>query len=381
MSNFLTTRRSISVAQAQTQSRLGRGVSLPFQGEQQGTLTLNYGNTDFSSEDYFVIQTEIGEIGIKTTQAEHCLNLFSSVPFVMTPAISQSEEPDWYVALYNQCLYPSFRALFGHIVLSTAELANDTKPYELTWQQPHSSGSASLLLSNTTLEYLLSRQPWQWHSFLDVAHLTLTQPLRLANTHLRSSQLKQLEIGDIIIPDQPFFSSSGHGSLRVSNHILQLEFIENGTLPTYQVTHLNKATAEELSMYDEHEENDSFEAPQAFSEEATDYGYDTDQVAEHDDTSTEFDTNVALENPVQSMPDTQIALTVCAGEVSLSLQELSQLHVGSVLTATGEMPGHATLYRGNTAVARGELVEVDGRLGVQLTQVLLSQVARSEGAI
>ena len=49
----------------------------------------------------------------------------------------------------------------------------------------------------------------------------------------------------------------------------------------------------------------------------------------------------------------------------------TQMRVGNVLIATGEPLGYATLYHRQQPVARGELVEVGGRLGVQISSVLL----------
>lgn len=66
-----------------------------------------------------------------------------------------------------------------------------------------------------------------------------------------------------------------------------------------------------------------------------------------------------------------VTLSLQAGQIDLTIEALSQLTPGSILTATGEPVGHATLYHGHQPVARGELVDVDGRLGVQLTSVLL----------
>ena len=364
MSNFLNTRRSINAMDIPLNKRLGRGVNLAYKGKEKGTLTLDYGSPFFSPNDYLEIQTDIGCIGIKINQAEHCLNLFSSVPFVLTPSVTQIEKQEWYIELYNQCLFSSFRALFGRLTISRTPLLDDVRPYELNWNEEASTGTASLLLSPSTLEQMLERQPWQFYSFLDISELILSSPVRLATTRIRYSQLKRLDIGDILIPDRPFFSSEGQGSLRLSNLILQLDFTDNGTLRSYKVTQLHKAAVEELNMYNENEEHTSNETPTHLDE----------------DNALKILPNAEHNNPARIIPETQITLSLCAGEVSLSLHELSQLRVGSTLTAIGEMPGHATLYKGNIAVAHGELVEVDGRLGVQLTQILLNQVPRSEGA-
>jgi type III secretion system YscQ/HrcQ family protein len=57
------------------------------------------------------------------------------------------------------------------------------------------------------------------------------------------------------------------------------------------------------------------------------------------------------------------------GLVSLSLKELNALTVGAVIALQGEAtPPQVTIKAGAHTVGRGELVDIDGRLGVQVVQ-------------
>ncbi|WCN08404.1 FliM/FliN family flagellar motor switch protein [Marinomonas mediterranea] len=76
-------------------------------------------------------------------------------------------------------------------------------------------------------------------------------------------------------------------------------------------------------------------------------------------------------------PDAPLELTLNAGRISASFDELSQLNIGSVLVATGEKAGYATVYHQQQAIARGELVNVEGRLGIQITHVFLDSQSQS----
>lgn len=62
-------------------------------------------------------------------------------------------------------------------------------------------------------------------------------------------------------------------------------------------------------------------------------------------------------------------LTLRCGELRLTLAELRKLGAGTVLEVTGVAPGFATLCHGERVVAEGELVDVDGRLGLQITRL------------
>jgi type III secretion protein Q len=69
-----------------------------------------------------------------------------------------------------------------------------------------------------------------------------------------------------------------------------------------------------------------------------------------------------------SLAGLPLDLTLRCGQLNLSLGELRRLSNGTVLVASGVTPGFATLCHGERVVAEGELVDVDGRLGLQITR-------------
>ncbi|WP_296187372.1 FliM/FliN family flagellar motor switch protein [Pseudomonas sp. UBA1879] len=71
-------------------------------------------------------------------------------------------------------------------------------------------------------------------------------------------------------------------------------------------------------------------------------------------------------DPLDQLP---IALTLRCGHLALTLGDLRHIAAGTVLEVSGVAPGHATLCHGDRVVAEGELVDVDGRLGLQITRM------------
>ena len=67
--------------------------------------------------------------------------------------------------------------------------------------------------------------------------------------------------------------------------------------------------------------------------------------------------------------DLPLALTLRAGSLHLSLGQLRNLGVGSVLRFNGCTPGEATLCHGERVLAQGDLVDIEGRLGLQITRL------------
>jgi len=71
-------------------------------------------------------------------------------------------------------------------------------------------------------------------------------------------------------------------------------------------------------------------------------------------------------DPLDQLP---MALTLRCGSLNLTLGDLRRVAAGSVLEVSGVTPGYATLCHGDRVVAEGELVDVEGRLGLQITRM------------
>lgn len=71
-------------------------------------------------------------------------------------------------------------------------------------------------------------------------------------------------------------------------------------------------------------------------------------------------------DPLDQLP---MALTLRCGVLSIHLGDLRRVAAGTILEVSGVTPGYATLCHGERVVAEGELVDVDGRLGLQITRM------------
>lgn len=85
------------------------------------------------------------------------------------------------------------------------------------------------------------------------------------------------------------------------------------------------------------------------------------------------DATQAAEPAPSVLAGLDLDLTVRCGHINLSLSALQHLAPGSVLGISGVTPGHATLCHGERVVAHGELVEVDGHLGLHITRVVFDR--------
>lgn len=75
-----------------------------------------------------------------------------------------------------------------------------------------------------------------------------------------------------------------------------------------------------------------------------------------------------------------VEITVEAGRVELSVAQVAALTAGDVVTLSGDVLGPVELRAGSTLVARGELVDVEGRRGVRVLEVPPRLGGRDEDA-
>ncbi|MCQ3016356.1 FliM/FliN family flagellar motor switch protein [Pseudomonas syringae] len=127
---------------------------------------------------------------------------------------------------------------------------------------------------------------------------------------------------------------------------------------------LYQEDVESLDDYDdeateqEQEQDNLWSGAEEQPEYAPAEAQESEQDHDHDrhDASSDFD-SLALD------------LTLRCGELRLSLAELRRLDAGTILEVSGIAPGYATLCHADRVVAEGELVDVDGRLGLQITRL------------
>lgn len=65
-----------------------------------------------------------------------------------------------------------------------------------------------------------------------------------------------------------------------------------------------------------------------------------------------------------------LELTVRCGTFTITLEELKKIGVGSSLLISQSQIDQATLYYQDTALARGELVDIEGSLGLQIKLIM-----------
>ncbi|MBA0158831.1 type III secretion system cytoplasmic ring protein SctQ [Pectobacterium versatile] len=340
---------------ARVRSTLAAGLSLPFTRDgRAGRLHLQLANTREQAEDSFTTQasrwqSDIGNFSL--TDPFPALSLLSDCPLLPLTEDNDAAQ-EWYWTLYNQSLNPVLRTLIGEIYpLGLSQQESGQKEQDST-EQNHNAARLSVSWNGMTVRSrmqaadavwlaLFSRADWHHQRRALPAGMTIAIPLTLADAVLPLSALRRLRTGDLILPNRPWFTPSGEGTL--SSGTLRLR----GTL---QLTALAPYTFTVTDM-------------ETVSMPAT----DTMLAVPHSDASA-LEFTPMSDNVTENLPPLPVTLHIRCGSLTMTLAELQHLASGSVLTLRDVVPGQAWLYHGDIALASGDLVDVEGRLGLQITQ-------------
>lgn len=324
---------SVTRAQMQTQNRLASGYLYPFTlGEESGELRLlANGLHNIEADSHW--RCALG--GFSLCHAEPLINLLSHCPI---PPLGVFDENDsWQWALFNQYLSPDLARLLGELAPAEEPPLTETAArLHVTLGERHAE--CQIYLSHQQLAHWLSQPGWQCLYTPLPAAMAIAQPLLLGRITLLPTQLALLTIGDLLVPSLSYFTPEGQGYLHLADRRLHGQI----TLPCHFLIHhlestpLSTPTENVQTTGQWHDLPNSADSPQ-----------------------------------LASLP---LALEVRCGRIVLTLGELGQLQAGNVVTVDNIIPGQAGLYHGDTLLARGELVDVEGHLGLQITQLLLASL-------
>jgi type III secretion protein Q len=321
--------------------RLGRGLRLPFEvADQRGELLLEPGRSP-QGRVALRFDSACGELTF--SEPGPVLSLMGECP---VPLAEADNDPDsWFWAVFQHHLSPQLQSLFGYLRLAGPGREQGFS-CRLTVTLGDSKVVGRLSLLPQSLMSLYAAGPWkpvigQWP-----ASFPLAVAVTLGHSQLPITQLRGVRPGDVLMPERTLFDVQGTGHLRLGGHQLRGQIDDESgplcfTLISIEETSVGEDFAEQYRGH-EPEPYDGDESP----------------------------VDVLGREPFGEL---MVALSVRCGSLSLSLGELRQLAPGAVLGISGYAPGMAGLYYGDRPIGHGQLVDVDGRLGLQLSRVIFSR--------
>lgn len=313
--------------------RIGAGVRFHYQlAGETGQLAL-FLTDDAPSEHALALSCSSGVVQL--SDAEAVLALLSDCPAL---PYAEAEATPWYWPLFNQALSAELQPLFGEF--SPADEINHapfTLRLELRLGEFHSE--SMLMASIATLNRLLDRAGWLPEAAALPSDLPLSFPLNLGALTLSAMQLRQLRPEDVLLPTRAAFSVRGEGALQLAGVRLSGALTGEADRAFFTLSDLEIA-------------------PVTFP-------YDNDDMA----SATPPD-EAWQSAPAPALDGLPLALTVRCGQLRLTLGELQHLSAGATVMVDNVQPGEALLCHGDFPLAKGELVDVEGRLGLQITHML-----------
>ena len=309
--------------------RLGRGLRYSFQvAGEPGELLLEPGRAPGGGA---CVSFE-SRCGVFTlSDAGSLLSLFGECPVVL--AETGNDPQSWFWGHFEQRMSAQLTALFGFLrPLADRQPGAFECCLSVVLGQSRSIGR--LMMTARSLLALCDAGQWQAVKAPLPACFAVPVPVVLGYLPLTVEQLRTVRPGDVLVPERPLFSADGVGQLSVGRLRLQLQIDDDGGRRCLTVCSIEESVVDEEMVA------------------AADVGVD--------DGDELFETLL-------------VDLSVRCGAFKLSLGELRQLAPGMVLNLEGYGTGMAGLFYGDRPIGHGQLVEVDGRLGLQLSRISFSQ--------
>lgn len=238
-------------------------------------------------------------------------------------------------------------------------------------------GSATWPVWHRLLETASGERP-AFHAVSDAwACVRSTHPLVVGRHALPAGRLATLAAGDIVLPRQAWFDVSGRGRLRLGPWLADVAMDADQQLEVLAVYSSSSADGPATNEWDDEtgEAGEGFQYGEEGCEEGGKQGGDeawggpSRHVDGHGGQAGEGPglggSGSSIIEPLSAL---HVPLRFSMGTVSLSLAELQGLAPGSVLRLQSPAsPAQVEVRAGGRVVGQGELIDVDGRLGVQLT--------------
>lgn len=309
--------------------RLGCGMRFSFQvAGESAELLLEPGHGPEAGVSHS-FESQCGVITLSDASA--MLSLFGECPVALADG---ANDPDsWFWALFEQRMSPQLTRLFGYLrPLATVQQGAFECRISVTIGQSRSVGQLRMAPQN--LLALYDAGGWQAIRGPLPEDFALAVPVVLGCLQLAIEQIRTVRVGDVLVPEHAQFSADGIGQLNVGRLRLQTQIDDEGGRRSLRVCSIEESAVDEVLF---------------------------------------VGTAVAEPEGDEPFETLLVDLSVRCGGLKLSLGELRQLAPGTVLNIEGYGTGMAGLYYGDRPIGHGQLVEVDGRLGLQLSRISFSR--------
>lgn len=348
--------RQVSSLEATLRTQLSLGVKAEFAlSEHIGVIALYSGNEQ-PENDALILECQHGQLAL--SRPGQVLSLINDCPVTVDNGLLGEE---WFWEVYNEYLPDELQGLLGYLrpTMNDHGLIGSKVTITLLVSVGTHRMLTCLEMGAPTLERLLDFAGWLPLRPPLYPRWPFKVPLLVGYVSLTVTQLKHLREGDVVVPDIVYFKPDGTGVLFLGKQVFGVNFTPFS------------ASVEIINMEDSFmQEEDNHDVSEQLGEESDFYEEGVnDEKLEEQSLQDNPDDNDQMIAP--DFDHLMLSLTVRCGNISLTLGKLGSLQEGAILPVEGCQAGQADLYHDESLVARGELVSIEGKLGIQVTKLYM----------
>ena len=218
--------------------------------------------------------------------------------------------------------------------------------------------TGEIVMTVDTLSYWLNNADWQYikrpiSKLITSSYLTKTVAIIVGKVYIFHHIYQTLKVGDVLLPQQTKFDCQGKGTLHIGHNLITVQWLQ---CQNYQITNI-----EHTNMTQEH------------SSELTSANIENiEQISHSSEPASSVEPLAKDELPQTVLNELELIFNIEIGSITLTLEQLQNLSIGSIVTVSDSPPGQATLRHRNRLIGRGELVNVEGRVGLQILSLELN---------
>ncbi|MEY4875813.1 MAG: flagellar motor switch protein FliN [Bacteroidota bacterium] len=224
------------------------------------------------------------------------------------------------------------------------------------------------------------------HSF-NIDSLDIVKNILLGKQKLQYTDYKKLVCGNIILVNNNNFNLDGVGNIELGSFIMLATYHDNTLIFQAWNNNMNDKpytenqdeeewNQEESTLTNEYGEFDyNYNELNQFNAEHTNTDSSEQEYQEqNEETQTDIDDSEQNVNDVQEdaahpFGNVPIHLSFSLGTLRMPIANVMQLQEGSVIELHKATPAQVNIYANSKLIGTGDVIEIDGKIGVQITKL------------
>lgn len=352
---------------------IGQGLHI-FLPAVDATLAIHLTIDEQSSDwpDSLTLSGPDGALEIK--EGARLLRVLTGIDIEVSDGDDDSQA-DWLLSAVLGRLAGTPFSSCDRIARKAPAISKETEVLQLVLRSGRHLVSTYLRADASTFASFLARTGWSQvrQPLSAYASLPVQIDVQIASHVLSAERLHALAAGDILLPESTSFNAAGEGWLPFGKLNIHARYSAPGTLTILDVVrhpHVEgESDSDKDSTRSRHGRTNMSKGKKM--EEHRDE-------SEHHEEQAQTGDGMTAEAPVEAgekatddsseLDAVGVTMHFVLGKAKMTLGEIRTLTAGSIVLFAGGSPASVAIVSSGRTLGRGEVVDVDGRLGVRITQ-------------